>query len=64
MQLSQNEKYFLNFFFLHFLNLDSILNNFKNKMTLAADIFFNLQTPKYVGRWVSKKARFKGPFDK
>ena len=63
MQLSQNEKHFLNFF-LRFLNLDSILNNFKNKMTLAADVFFNLQTPKYVVRWVSKKAPFKGPFDK
>ena len=63
MQLSQNEKYFLNFFW-HFLNLDPIMKNFKNKMTLAADVFFNLQTPKYVVRWVSKKARFKGPFDK
>ena len=49
MQLSQNEKYFLNFFW-HFLNLDPIMKNFKNKMTLAADVFFNLQTPKYVVR--------------
>ena len=45
----RNEKYFL-IFFLHFLNLDSILNTFKKKMTLIANVFFNLPTPKYVVR--------------
>ena len=45
----KNEKYFLNFF-LHFLNLSSNLNILKKKMTLIADVFFNLQTPKNVVR--------------
>ena len=44
-----NEKYFLHFF-LHFLNLDSILNIFEKKMTLIADVFLNLRTPKNVVR--------------
>ena len=39
----QNGKLFLNFFFLHFRNLDSI---FKKKMDLIADVFLNLRTPK------------------
>ena len=43
----RNEKLFLNFF-LHFLNLDSILNIFKKNMTVLSDVFLNLQTPKYV----------------
>ena len=37
-------------FFLHFRNLDSIVNIFKKKMTLIPDIFFNLGTPRKVGR--------------
>ena len=41
----RNKKYFLNFF-LNFLNLDSILNIFKKEMTLRADVFLNLRTPK------------------
>ena len=45
----RNEKYFLHFF-LHFLNLDSILNIFEKKMTLIADVFLNLRTPKNVVR--------------
>ena len=36
--------------FLHFLNLDSILNIFKKKMTVIGDIFLNLGTPKNVVR--------------
>ena len=43
----RNKKLFLNFF-LHFLNLDSILNIFKKNMTVLSDVFLNLQTPKYV----------------
>ena len=39
-QLSQKQKYFLNFF-LRFRNLDSILNIFKKNMTLIADVFLN-----------------------
>ena len=59
----RNEKYFMNFFF-NFLNLDSILNIFKKKMTLITDVFFNLRTPKYVVREMSKKSCFRDPFDK
>ena len=33
-------------------------------MTLIADLFPKLRTPKNVLRYVSKKARFKGPFDR
>ena len=46
----RNEKYFRNFF-LHFLNLDSILNIFKKKETLLGDVFLNLWTPK---TWLDK----------
>ena len=38
----RNEKYFRSFL-LHFLNLHSILNIFKEKMTLIADLFLNWQ---------------------
>ena len=31
-------------------------------MTLIADVFPKLRTPKNVVRYVSKKSRFKGPF--
>ena len=53
MQLSQKRKTFSDFFFfffLHFLNLDSILNIFEQKMTLRADVFVKLRTPKNVVR--------------
>ena len=33
-------------------------------MTLIADLFPKLRTPKNVVRYVSKKARFKGRFDR
>ena len=49
MELSQKEKKFL-IFFLHFRNLDSILNIFKYKATLIPDIFLKLRTPKNVVR--------------
>ena len=32
-------------------------------MTLIADLFPKLRTPKNVFRYMSKKSRFKGPFD-
>ena len=59
----RNEKYFVNFF-LHFLNLETILNILKKKMSLIAHVFLNLQTPKYVVREMSKKPCFRGPLDK
>ena len=33
-------------------------------MTLIADFFPNLRTPENVVRYMSKKTRFKGPFDR
>ena len=43
----RKKKYF-QFFFCSFLNLDSIFNIFKKKMTLTSDVFLNLWTPKDV----------------
>ena len=63
MLKSEKAKYFLTIF-LHFLNLDSILNIFKKKMILVAHVFLNLLTPKNVVREMSKKFSFRGPFDK
>ena len=33
-------------------------------MTLIADLFPKLRTPKNVDRYLSKKSRLKGPFDR
>ena len=60
----RNKKNVLNFFFLDFRYLDSILNIFKKKATLIADVFLNLRTPKNVVRSMSKESRLRGPFDK
>ena len=43
-------KNFFPIFFLRFWNLGLTLNIFKKKMTLIADIFLNLGTPKNVVR--------------
>ena len=51
IHLSQKRKIFSEFFFfffLPFLNSDSILNILKRKMTLKADVFLNLRTLKNV----------------
>ena len=47
-----NKKFFLNFFFffLEFGNLNSIFNISKRKVTIIADVFLNLWTPKKVAR--------------
>ena len=63
MQLSQKEKNIF-YFFLHFLIFNSILNIFKKNLTLMADVFSNLRTPKQVVTRISIKSRFRGPFDK
>ena len=47
MQLSQKGKIFSNSF-LHFLNLHAIFNIFDTNMTLIANVFLNLRTPKHV----------------
>ena len=49
MQLFERQKMF-SLFFWYFRNLDSILNIFRARMTLLADVFLNLQTPKSVVR--------------
>ena len=49
-QLYQKGKTFSQFFFSHFLNLDSILKTLKKMMTLIADVFLNLRTRKKVVR--------------
>ena len=59
----KNEKLFLHYF-LHFRNLHEISNICKKKMTFIADLFAKLRTPKNLVRYMSKKSRFKGPFDK
>ena len=50
MQLYQKRKIFFNFFFLHFLNFYWILNISKKKMSLIADVFVKLRTPKNLVR--------------
>ena len=59
----KNEKLFLNYF-LDFRNLHEILNICNKKMSFIADLFAKLRTPKNVVRYMSKKSRFKGPFDR
>ena len=59
----KKQKLFQNFF-LHFRNLHEILNIFKKKMTFIADLFPKLRTPKDVVRYLSKKSRFKGLFER
>ena len=62
-QLSQKQKAFSDFF-LRFQNLHEILNICKKKMTLIADLFAKLRIPKNLVRYMSKKSRFKGLFDR
>ena len=50
MQLSQTQKPFPQFF-LHFSNLDQILNIFKKKLTLIDMVLPKLRTPK---TWLDK----------
>ena len=60
MQLSQKQVFHNTS--LHFFNLDFVLNIFKKKMTLIADVFLKLRTPKNVVISMSEKSRFRGPF--
>ena len=59
----KNKKLFLNYI-LRFRNLHEILNICKKKMSFIADLFVKLRTPKNVVRYMSKKSRSKGPFDR
>ena len=49
---------------LHFWNLVQILKIFLKKMTVIADLFPKLRTPKNLVRSVSKKSLFRGSFEK
>ena len=49
MQLSEKRKLIFKCFW-NFLNFDLILNIFKKNMSLIADVFSNLRTPKNVVR--------------
>ena len=52
MQLSQKQKkIFSIFFFLDFVNLDSVLNIFQKRMTLIADVFLKFRLRK---TWLDK----------
>ena len=59
----KNKNLFLNFC-LHFRNRYQILSISEKKMTFIADLFAKLRTPKNVVRYLSKKSRFKGLFDR
>ena len=62
MQLSWNEKFFINLLF-HFRNLHYILNILKDKMIVVANVFPKLQTVEILVISLSKKCRFRTRFD-
>ena len=62
LQLSKKHKCFSNFL-LHFWNTNQNLNISEKKMTLIAYVFPKSQTPKHVVGQISKKPRFRTPFN-
>ena len=62
-QLSQKQKAFPEFF-LGFSESTLDFEDFEKQMTLIADLFPKSRTPENVIRYMSKKSRFKGPFDR
>ena len=59
----KNKRVFVNFL-LHFWNVHEILNIFKKRMTLIADVFPKLPSPKKGIALMSEKSRFRMPFHK
>ena len=60
----KNEHLFVRFFFfLHFCNLQQILNIFKRKRLVIANVLSKLQNVKDLVRPLSKKRRFRTSFD-
>ena len=57
----QNKTFFLNFLF-HFWSLHQILNIFKKKMNVIANVFPKLQTVKNLVKPLSRKCRFRTSF--
>ena len=62
-KLSQKLKLVLDFF-LAFSKCTLNFEHFQKNMTLVAYLFPKLRTPKNVVRYMSKKSRFKVPFDR
>ena len=58
MEISQNDKLFLNFLF-NFWNLHQILNILKKRMIVTAKVFPKLKTVKIFVRTLSKKRHFR-----
>ena len=59
--LSQREKTFSQFL-AAFLKSTLNFEHFQQNITLIADVFSKLQSPKRVIRQMSEKSRFRGPF--
>ena len=62
-QLSQKQKAFSPFF-LPFFKSTLNFEHFGKKMTVTADFFPKIRTPKNVVKYMCKKSRFKGHFDR
>ena len=62
MQVSEKQKFFLNFLF-HFWNLHQILNILKKKMMALANVCPKLQTVKNFLRRLCQKPRFRTRLD-
>ena len=60
----KNKTFFLNFFFV--FRFESALNfqHFQKKVTLIDYVFPKLPTTKHMLRSMSKRSRFRGPFDR
>ena len=63
MQSSEKQNFFSDCFS-QLLKSSSNFIHFQKKMTVIADVFPKLQTPKNVVRSMSKKCRFRGTFEK
>ena len=63
MQLSQKEKKF-SLFVSGFLKTRLNFEHFQKNMTIIADVFPKLRTPKNVVKQISKKSPFRQPFEK
>ena len=63
MQLSLKPKTFSKIFLFHFRNLYQILNTLKKTMIVLATSFRKLQSVKEFVIEISKKHRFRKPFD-
>ena len=62
--LSQKQKAFSECFFAFSKSALNLQHFQKKKMTLIADFFPKLRTPENLARYMSKKSRFKEPFDR